>query len=366
MGVGRLLLMGLAVLACVGVYWFSNVGKVFPVNAQVIEGLAVHSSSLDMGEVWEGNALQYELPIHNQTDGVVSVLGFSTSCTCLAVTPAGPLKIPPQQSTNVQLKLDLTDRPSSTIGAEKRPFQFEIAPIVETIPNRNRDLGVWKLHGVAKSRVTLNTGGIEFGEIIHGQAPLPKKVRAIVHVPVRSLHVAVDSRIVTVNVHDKRKNQFEIVVAPQATLPIGPFKTEMKINLILPDGQFLPAATLPVTGQTQAEIQAIPDRVFFGSRPIGTTWKAVVCLQARSKFEFAVERIVTEWPDVRVDNISLQGASPGQTFCVTQRIAMPGDQKSIIQFHLRKADSLSFVLPMEVSYRGEVVKEQAREERKKP
>jgi hypothetical protein len=176
----------------------------------------------------------------------------------------------------------------------------------------------------------------------------------------------VDSRIATVNVHEERKSQFEIVVAPQATMCAGPFKTEMKINLILPDGQSLPAATLPVTGQTQAEIQAIPDRVFFGSRPIGTTWKAVVCLQARSKFEFAVERIVTEWPDVRVDNISLQGASPGQTFCVTQRIAMPGDQKSIIQFHLRKADSLSFVLPMEVSYRGEVVKEQAREERKKP
>ncbi len=78
-------------------------------------------------------------------------------------------------------------------------------------------------------------------------------------------------------------------------------------------------------------------------------------VQPRGKFEFVIERIVAESPEVRVENAALQSASPGQTFRITQRIAMPADQKSVIQFYLRTAKS-SFVVPVEISYRGEVVK----------
>jgi hypothetical protein len=308
---------------------------------------------LDIGEVWEEKAFQQDLPVRNRTGESVQILAFVTSCGCVSIKP-NSLVVPAGETRTVRVTLDLTIRPPWALGLAQRPFETEIYPQVKSTRSAQR---VWKLRGTVKCRVALDAPTVDFGEeAVHGLPPAWRKVRATAHVPVERLEAKVDAKLMTAQVKrlgEGAKNQFEIKVAPQPSLPPGPFDSEVEIRAITPDGASVSGATLKVMGRMQPLVRPLPARILMGSRKVGETAEAVLVLQAPEDLALKVEQIAAESPDIHVTALNLPGHPPGRTFRITPRVAKQGDQASAVRFRVSVPGQPPSVLTTEVAYRGE-------------
>src|SRR5260370_952595 len=91
---------------------------------------------------------------------VIPYFRVGSSALWRAVEPR-KLTIPSGETATVRLKLDLTHRTQREIGQKERPFLVEATPVFKS--GRGQGAG-WKLTGVLKSRVTLDSLAIYFGE----------------------------------------------------------------------------------------------------------------------------------------------------------------------------------------------------------
>ena len=359
MKLSKLLVIAGIGVSCLGAYWVGSWGGSQWNNPdakprkQAIGGLTVDTACLDLGEVWEEKAFRYELPIENSTLREIEITDFIVSCSCLAVEPR-KLTIPPRETATIRLKLDFTHRTQREIGQKERALAVKVTPILKT--GEPPGAG-WYLTGLIKSRVTLDSLAVNFGESpVQDQPPVLRTVIATTHVPVAGLTAKADASRATVRIQ-RRTNfpeQFEIVIAPQPTLRVGRFQFEVALELTTPEGQILEGVTLPVEGIMQPEIRPLPARILLGSRPIGEMAEAFVVLQAPPETQVIVDHIEVDSEDIHVEPASVEGAAAGRTFRVTQRVTRPGDQTSIVRFTLHKPNQPAKTLSMDVCYRGEV------------
>jgi hypothetical protein len=358
MNKSTVLVVGVMVLSCLGAYWIgSGIGNSDRANTetdpiQLIAGLAVDRSLLNIGEVWEESDFDYELPIQNRTSVDVTILDFSVSCGCLKVEPRS-LAISPGMTEVVRIKLDLTARSHGEIGLARRSLGIEITPILKSGWPRGSG---WKLQGVIKSRITLDMLSLHFGEtIVDGQPPIPRKVIATVHVPTMGLEAIVGTKSVDVQVSRRTQDpdQFEVVVTPQPSLAPGPFESRVTLNLRTPEGGTLPGVILPIAGQVQQEVRPLPARLLLGPKSIGETAETYVVLQALAGAKVAIERIETDSPDIHVEAAPVRGSPAGRTFRVKQRVTKLGDQVSSIRFIIHKPGKSPITAAVEVHYLGQ-------------
>lgn len=353
-----MLVAAIAVLSCLLTYSLGR--RVFdkeqtaPGAKQLvrIDGLAVAVSSLDLGECWEEKAVPCQLPIRNLTGNPIEVYDFAASCTCLEVAPRS-ITVPAHETVTISVKVDLSRRTSIDLGRAVRPFTIEVIPIFKGGKQPRQG---WALHGSVRSRITLSTTTLDFGESpVQGEPSPVQKVVAKAHVPSRGLEARTSSRSVTCQVSrvGTTPDTFEVAIAPQSTLPPGSFSANVIIDLITPSGERLPGVTLPVLGQVQPEVRPLPARLLLGSRPVGETVNGVVVLQAPVGAEVAVEQIETDSADVNVEPVAIDGSPAGRTFRVTQRVVKEGDQASTVCFRIRKSGGRPQSVQMEVCYRGE-------------
>ncbi len=321
--------------------------------AHQVGGLVVSADALRMGEVWEAKAFLWDLPIQNVTSRTVEVTAFYGSCGCLDIEPKS-LIIPARENAKIRLKVDLTLRQTNEIGLPRRPVSFEIIPVVK------HGSGVhgkgWRLHGEVRSKVTLGTLGLHFGESpVHGQPPVVRKVSGTIHVPCQGVQAVVDPGVATVQVrtHPEDTKRFELVVAPLPALPPGPFKTEVCVNLITQEGNSERVACLPVEGEMQPEIRLLPARLLLPGKKVGETAVGEVVLQVPPGQPAVVEQIETDSPDLIVAPLSLDGLPSGKGFRVSLRVTRPGDQSQVVRFVLRREGQGRVTIPMQVYCRGE-------------
>src|SRR5258708_30912428 len=148
-----------------------------------------------MSEVWEEKSVPWRLGVRNQTGASIEIRDFVTSCGCMVVEPR-QLTIPAGETATLELTFDLTHRLLSEAGQDQRPFEVAISPILAHGSIRGH---AWRVHGVIKSRVTLDSPTVHFGERpILGHPPVVRKVRATVHIPNEGLEVIVDPKAATV------------------------------------------------------------------------------------------------------------------------------------------------------------------------
>jgi hypothetical protein len=351
--VRRLILAAAFGVSCVAAYWLGsprdNQRSDPPV--QVIDGLAVETAALDLGEVWEEKGYVSHLPIRNQTGADIQVRDFSIGCDCLAVTPRS-LTIPARQNATVSLDLDLAHRSPVDLNAARRPFAVEVTPVTKSFFSRQPG---WRVRGVILSRVTLDALSVHFGETpVHGQPTRPQTVLATVHVPAQGLEATVDPKVATVQVSrlPDSDDRYRLAITVQPTLPPGPFKSEVTVTVLTPAGERLPGETLPILGQMQPEVRPLPARMLLGSQPVGETAEAVVVLQAPEGVDVAVERIDAESADVQVEAVTAEGTPAGRAFRVRQQVTKEGDQASTVRFFIRKAGRPAVPVEMQVCYRG--------------
>src|SRR5579884_2904750 len=93
-----------------------------------IDGLAVPTAVLNIGEVWETNAYHLDLPIENRSDSEIGIRDFEASCSCASIEPRR-VAIGGHQTAHVSITLDLTRRSLDQIGLGSRPVSVEIHPL---------------------------------------------------------------------------------------------------------------------------------------------------------------------------------------------------------------------------------------------
>lgn len=351
----RKLLFSFFVITCAGACWYGawhNAPRSDPLpEFQELKGLAVKLRDLDLGTVWEDDNLHYRLPIENRTESDIRVVDFVPSCWCLDITPR-PLLIPAGTTKLVDVALDLTHRAPGEIGLVEREFGEDITPVFDKGKYHGHG---WRLHGISKSRITLDTLSVDFGEApVRGQSPAPRKVLATVHVPIDHLEVTTEPTIALVKVehHKSHANSFELSISWNPALPVGLFKSQAKIELITPAGDRLRGAILPISGRMQPEVRLLPSRLFLGSKPIGEKLEAVVVVQAPPNATIVFDHIETDSRDLNVEPVTIEGVSPRRTYKITQTVRKEGDQTSNVKFFI-KAEKPAAPMEMQVCYRGE-------------
>lgn len=345
----------LLVIGCAGAWlygaWHSVPPSALPPEYEEIKGLAVKQRDLDLGTVWEDDNLHYQLPIENRTGSDIRVKELIPSCWCLDVKPRS-LVIPAGKTYQVDITLDLTHRVPGEIGLAEREFTVEITPVFESGMPRVRG---WALHGVSKSRMTLDILSVDFREAtVRGQLPVPRKVLATIHVPVDHLEVTADPSVAKVNVerHKSRADTFELSVSWSNSLPVGPFNTHAVIDLISPEGERLRGATLPIAGRMKPEVRILPSRLILGSKPIEEKLEAIVVLQAPANAAIVIDHIETDSRALHVEPVAIEGIARGRTYKVIQKVSKEGDQSSLVRFFI-KSEKPTAPLEMQVCYRGE-------------
>lgn len=252
----------------------------------------------------------------------------------------------------MDVTVDLTYRVPGEIGLSERKFEITIIPVfVQGMPVGRG----WTLHGLSKSRVTLDTLSVDFGESpVYGQTPVPRKVLATVHVPVDRIEVTTNPSVATVKVerHKSRANTFALSIAWNPDLPAGPFQCQANIELIDPSGERLRGIKLPIAGRMQPEVRLLSSRLILGSKPIGEKLEAVVVVQAPANVKVAIDHIETDSRDLEVEPVAVEGLPAGRTYKVVQTVRGEGKQTSLVKFFV-KSNKPTAPLEMQVCYRGE-------------
>jgi hypothetical protein len=320
------------------------------------EGLVVSAADLDLGEVWEVTEFVQDLPIHNRSRSERKIEDFAASCLCTAVEPR-VVVIPPGGTAVVHVHIDPNHRSPDEAMRAVRPFAVEITPIQNTsLPHPPG----WRIHGQFKSRVTLGVLTVHFGqEVVQGEPAPTRIVAAAVHVPMQKLEARIEPAAIgtaTAAPDPAQPDRMEIRITPADTLPTGPFKAALIVDVIDPSGQSLPGARLPIAGTVQPEARLLPARIILGAHAVGTTAETVVILQAPAEAPWAVDHIETDSADVSVEATTAEGIPTGRAFRVTQWATREGNQSDTVRFVVRKAGGAPLTLAMEVMCHGEVPK----------
>lgn len=263
------------------------------------------------------------------------------------------LTIPAGATAEVAVHLDLTHRNNAEIGLAQRPLSVDLTLLEKNgQPLRNG----WKLHGVIKSRLTLDCNHLEFGESAAvGEEPFVRKVRATAHIPVKELEIEADPEVANVRVVRVPgiANAFELQISPSKKLAVGSFKTALSVGMVTESGERFAGPQLPVSGVMQPEVRVLPARILLGSKPVASTAEAVALLQASNGAALQVESIEVDSKDLHVEPCEVDGVAKGRAFRVIQRIGKEGDQTSAVHFSVRRGSQPPTRVSVEVWYRGQ-------------
>jgi hypothetical protein len=322
-----------------------------------IGGLVISAEALRFGEVWEKKDFTWELPVRNVTKEPIQITDWSASCNCLDVQPRS-VRIPAHQTSTVRLALDLTARRPHEATLARRQLAYEIMPVFAD--GRRLRPRAWRVEGVARSKLTLDALYVHFGESpVHGEEPVARKVMGNVHVPFQRLETVVDAKRLDVRLRQfpDSPKRFELLVSPQPTLPPGPFRAEVVLNIITAEGKRERGLVLPVEGEMQPGVRLLPARLLLPTKRVGETATGVLTLQVPSRLPVVVEQIESSSADLHVEAIPLEGVPSGRGFRVSQRITRAGDHTSHVTFTLRSCEQLTRI-PVEVFARGEDMPEE--------
>jgi len=318
------------------------------------QGLTIAASDLDLGDVWETSEFIHDMTIRNPSGSEKQIGDFATSCLCTAVEPRSAV-IPAGGTAIVHVHIDPTHRSPDQASLAVRPVGVEITPMLST--SQPHEAG-WQIHGVFRSRVTLNVLSLHFGETVVQGLPSPmRKATATVHVPMQGLQAKVEpAGVAAVSLAPAPDNpaRVEIHISPANTLPVGPFKGEVRIDVVDASGAVLAGAVLPIAGEIQPEARLLPARVLLGVHPVGTSAETVVALQAPMDAPWTVEHMEADSPDVFVEATTAEGIPAGRAFRVRQRVMREGDQTDMVRFVVRKGSRPPMTLTMEVTVHGEL------------
>lgn len=314
-----------------------------------INGLCVDAADLDFGEVWEDPHFVRTLIVRNTGSHAVVVSNMQGSCECTAVEPVA-FRIAPGGEQRVAVKIDLTHRFPYHFGMDLREISVRVFP---TFADRGAAAESWAVHGVVKSRVSVDGRDLAFGDLCgQGGPAVTRAMKATAHVPLVAVEATAPADKATVRVvpAPKRPGGYDVRVTPNPDLPLGPFQFEVQLTATMPDGAKYKCVGFRVQGETRSPVRVIPDQVLLGEHPTGITTEATVSVQFPGA-GWSVDRVETERTDTVVTAAPSLDNRP--TYRVSQLIAKPGDHTAQVRFVCRKPNGQFETVPATVRWYGE-------------
>ena len=313
------------------------------------EGLVVAENDLDFGEVWEDGEYPWHFIVENPTPKDITIVAFSASCNCLSIEPHS-LQIPAGQKAEVHVKMNLR---SGAVDMEDETSKKVTISLMPHFGNGYAKQVAWNLHGRVRRLLKITPRLMDFGtDLVHGNSYPTKIATATTTLPVQTLHAKCipDMGRVEVNKSKACTDTFEIKITPHKSLPAGPFTFRVAIE---PVSSFmsLPTISFPVEGVILPEVQALPQFLCIGARPLGQTVTDTVILRSLCKEQAEVENIWISDDDLIVEPI-LDVRTRDMAFCFKQRISKRGEQSRIVAFSFRKRDHMVSVTRVNVTYVG--------------
>lgn len=180
-----------------------------------------------------------------------------------------------------------------------------------------------------------------------------RKVRATAYVPLQALEAIAKPEIATVHVEPVRDTpgQYEITIAPDPKLPLGPFHCEVLVTAVTTEGVRYRCSSIQVSGEMQPATRIVPGIVLLGEHPVGSEATAEVSVRFPIGAKWAIDRIVSESPHFKLTpNGSF--ADGALRYRIAQKIAERGDRESKATFIVRKGDRAWETVELKVRYHG--------------
>jgi hypothetical protein len=343
-------------ISCSGVFWL---GAASYRMREVRAGLWVNPDGLDIGEVWEAKDFLWTLPIVNHTDEDIQIINFTTSCSCLSISPSS-LNVPAGQTANVSLTIDLTKKNQAQggsavpqAGPPVRNINVEVVPILKNgQPAQVR----WTIFGRARSVITLAEPALDFEEsIVRGYPIVPRKMKVTASIPLEDLKVIIDPTFASARVSKVPGGSgiYEVEVVPDKHLSLGFFTVPLKLVPIGQDGKQYPYLEFPVSGTVSADVRVVPTALHFGALNIGESREEIVVLRSNSGKSYKVETFHSSSEDVVIKpaDTNIPGA---QAFRVTQKASHMKNSSALVRFSIRSevTPDTPVELFLKVTYHG--------------
>jgi uncharacterized protein DUF1573 len=314
-----------------------------------VHGLEIAPSDLDVGEVWEDPNFVRPVTVTNRGERIVEIVDLRGGCECTAVEPSS-FTLAPGESQQVKVKIDLTHRYPHQFGVERRELSVGLYPVLK---DRGATAEAWKVTGVIKSRVSLGGRGLAFADMCgQGGPPVTRKMRATAHVPLAGLEASCPASMATVGVRPVagQPGRYDVLVTPNPSLPLGPFKFDVAVTAVEPNGRKFPCASFTAEGEMGSPVRVVPNPVLLGEHPVGLKAEAFVSVRLPAA-GWSVERVETESSETAV---TFAGPVEGRpAYRVTQPVTKAGDQNCQVRFVIRKPTGQLETVPAAVRWYGE-------------
>jgi hypothetical protein len=340
-----------------GAYFFGYPGGADPDKApeQVeLESLVVQAKDLNFGEVWEDSQFKWILHVNNPTAKDVQIDRFFSSCSCLNGVPKS-LLIPAGQCRDVELTVDLTEKPSEKPLGERWAFQFSILPTLKTGEGKMVRGTEWVVSGHLRKVVRCDKLAVQFGKHSDRSQPIPPQhINISTVAPVIALEAACSSPDFELVVQKCAATQpmFRIEIKPTAILPTGIFRHNVDVTVTLAGQKKVKARKIILQGEVAADVQALPPQVNLGAEELGTVSRESVTLYSLTNSPFKIVDYQVEGNGLGLVSSSGDDGDTKPTVQVQQRIVTPGEQTGTVVFTIETMEGVRSQLSVAVRYHG--------------
>ena len=123
------------------------------------------------------------------------------------------------------------------------------------------------------------------------------------HLPLARLKATAPPELATVRVEHlpEPSGEYRILVSPRPDLPVGPFRFEVRILAVEPDGSVHPCASVEVYGEMQPTTRVFPKVILLGERKLGEAADSQISVRLPTK-DWKIDRIEADSEDIAVSN----------------------------------------------------------------
>lgn len=313
-------------------------------------GLTVSDDALDFGEVWEQPEFEWNVPIRNTSSRYIEIRDIQVSCGCREVK-RNWLVLPPNQTQNVRLVLDLTLGSSERRKPGVRPHSVFLYAVVGSSPAASVR---WTLHGKVRKVFADLPQSVDFGESCVRGMPFPMEASWVTtEVPLHSLIAECPSSMAKCRVVQSRTDAttFAVEVTPSQTLPAGPFEFSLDLVPLRSAGDRLPALPVGIFGKVVHDAYVSPQEAIFGAVPVGRTVEQEAWVRSRSGKAFDARVLTCKDTNVRVEFPVGDGPQCEHAFRVVLTDAQPGPHRIPVRFRIRQ-DGTEYDIESPVLYHG--------------
>jgi hypothetical protein len=307
--------------------------------------LICSEQSLDLGTVWETDALVCELPLANTGGEIVKIARFVNSCSCTDLQPR-QLEIAPGATATVALTIDLRSAKAPSDPLATSEFSVFLQPCTAN----GEPLADWKLSARVRRAFALSEPVIELGELTERTPFVPVQITGRMAEGIERIEIVSENPAIQVTQQTSGDGTFTLRVQPTAELPRGFGTAKLRCTPIEVGGKRLVPTTVPVRWNVVPEIIVSVPQVLFGSMKRGERVEETLELSSRTKKPFRVERASTTMPGLGI--VPVKEASP-PTYRLMQAVEKLGQQSGVVTFQIRYGDGSTSHLDVPITYLGQ-------------